>query len=258
MRKIISVLFCLLLFVSVDILQAQQSTTLIVRARAKGAKFIGSSMGGAMVVVREKETGKILASGLTEGGTGDTDLLMKKPHSMGMKLSTDGTAKFETTLQLKEPVLAEVEVKGPMAQQQSSVISSTEIWLIPGKNINGDGLIIQVPGFVVDILGPHAHKFVQMKGASTSVPIRASVVMMCGCPTSEGGLWDSSQYEIKALIQKNGETVDTVPLKYTGEMSTYQGMFKPASPGAYEIMVYAYDPNNGNTGLDKTTVVVTD
>jgi len=41
-------------------------------------------------------------------------------------------------------------------------------------------------------------------------------------------------------------------------MSTYEGMFKPELPGAYEIMVYAYDPNNGNTGLDKTTVVVTD
>jgi hypothetical protein len=46
-------------------------TTIIIRAKAKDAKFIGSSIGGAHVVVKHQLTGEILAQGKTEGSTGN-------------------------------------------------------------------------------------------------------------------------------------------------------------------------------------------
>ena len=36
-------------------------TKLVVRAKSKDAKFVGSKMGGAVVVVRDSESGKVLA-----------------------------------------------------------------------------------------------------------------------------------------------------------------------------------------------------
>ena len=61
-------------------------TTVVVRAKAKDAMFIGTSFGGARVVVRNAETGEILAEGLTEGGTGVQDLVMAETIRRGASL----------------------------------------------------------------------------------------------------------------------------------------------------------------------------
>lgn len=54
-------------------------TKIMIRAKARDAKFIGSSLGGAYIIVRDKTSQKILAEGKTTGGTGNTDLIMKMP-----------------------------------------------------------------------------------------------------------------------------------------------------------------------------------
>jgi len=70
-----------------------------------------------------------------------------------------------------------------------------------------------------------------------------------------GGLWDSGKYEIKALIKYNGKITDTVTLDFSGP-STFKGEAKVSRPGEYEIIVYAYDPLTGNTGVDRKAVTV--
>ena len=69
------------LFLSSNSLIAQDtiSTKIIVRAKAKDAKFIGSSVGSAMIIIRNAETNEILAKGKTIGSTGNTSLIMKTP-----------------------------------------------------------------------------------------------------------------------------------------------------------------------------------
>ena len=42
-------------------------TDIVVRAKARDAKFIGSSIGGAFIRIREADTGKVLAEGLLYG-----------------------------------------------------------------------------------------------------------------------------------------------------------------------------------------------
>ena len=58
-------------------------TQIIVRVVSKDAKVIGSGVGGALVRIKNLETGVILAQGKQEGGTGDTERIMVKPRQRG-------------------------------------------------------------------------------------------------------------------------------------------------------------------------------
>ncbi|MBT5659166.1 MAG: hypothetical protein HOJ02_03315, partial [Rhodospirillaceae bacterium] len=49
-----------------------EPTRLTVRVMAKDAKFIGTSIGGARITIRDVDTGELLAQGVTEGSTGNT------------------------------------------------------------------------------------------------------------------------------------------------------------------------------------------
>ncbi len=250
MRKL-SLFFCGLFLLFATNLFAQTSTTVVVRAIAKDAKFIGSSMGGAHVTITEVKTGKILAEGKTEGSTGDTQKLVQQDHQRYKQLSTPGAAKFEANIPLKKPVFVEVAATAPMAQKQSRVTSSTQLWLIPGKDITGDGLVLEVPGFAIDILQPQAHEV----NGNEKISITANAVMMCGCPTSPDGLWDSSEMEFVAIVTSGDTEVARKEMTFTGKTSTYETSFRPEQAGAYEITVYGFDPRTGNTGVDRTTVI---
>ena len=70
-----------------------------------------------------------------------------------------------------------------------------------------------------------------------------------------GGLWDSSNYEIKAMVKYDGKVTNTIPLDFAGP-STFKGGLKVTRAGNYEIIVYAFDPRTGNAGVDKMMVVV--
>lgn len=229
-----------------------QETHVMIRARANDAKFIGSSIGGAKIIVRDAVTGEILDQGMTSGSTGNTDKLMKQPQERGKALSEENTAGFDASLKIQEPVFVTVEAIAPFNKKQARVLSSTQLWVIPGKDIKGDGVVLKIPGFVVDILSPQTHEGLN---ADKNVEIRANVVMMCGCPVTDGGIWDAQQYEVKALISQNGEKVKELPLEIGEKTSTFSAETK-LEKGLYEIIVYAFDPVSGNTGVDKTNIIV--
>lgn len=245
----------LALFVSILIFsfQSYSQTKVIVRAKAKDAKFIGSSIGGAKVIIREKSTGKILAEGITEGSTGNTDLIMREPHERYKPISDQNTAKFEADLAVSEPVFVTIEVIAPYNQKQASVTASAELWVIPGKDITGDGVIIEIPGFVVDVLAPQTHESIEKRG---EIEIKANVVMMCGCPLTSGGLWDADKIQVSAIIKRNGKTINEIPLEITEKANTFSGNLPSPSEGLYEIIIYAFDPRTGNTGVDKVNFSV--
>lgn len=153
-------------------------TRVVVRAKTKDAKFIGTSMGGALVVIRRADTGEVLATGQTSGGTGDTRRIMLEPHVRGGALSDSATAGFEAALDLAEPTYVTVEVTGPMGQRQSAAKATVQTWLIPGRHVTGDGIMVEIPGFAVNIAGPRAHETVALAAGRAKVPIVANVVMM--------------------------------------------------------------------------------
>jgi len=247
--------FALVLFslLSISLTVTAEETTIIIRAQAKDAKFIGSSMGGALVIVKEHHTEQILSKGYTQGGTGDTDRIMKQPHTRDHQLSDENAAGFKAIVDIERPTFVTIEVYAPFSKKQATALSSTQLWLIPGKDILGDGIILEVPGFVVDILSPQTHESID--GKLNQVSIRANVVLLCGCPVTVKGMWDAEQYEIAAIIYKDGKKYKTVPLGIQGKASTF-GATLELEEGSYEIEVFAFDPQSGNSGLDKVNFSV--
>lgn len=228
-------------------------TKITIRAKAKDAKFIGSSIGGARIIVKDASSGKILDEGITSGSTGDTDQIMRKAHERYGQLTDDNTGKFVASLDITAPRFVEVEVIAPYNAKQAAIKASTQLWVIPGKDITGDGLVIEIPGFIVGVLSPQAHESLSSTG---NIEIRANVVMMCGCTISKGGLWDADKITVNAIIRKDGEDYKTIPLKITDKVNTFATGLEKPSPGLYEISIYAFDERTGNTGVDKVNFIV--
>jgi hypothetical protein len=152
-------------------------THLTVRVQTKDAKFLGTSMGGALITIKDVQTGEILAKGRTAGGTGNTTRIMKTPVARGMPISDDTAAKFTTTLDLDAPRLIEVTAYGPLANLQAANRVSATQWVVPGKHITeGDAWIMELPGLVVDVLAPPTHTM--LTGFPQAVKIEANITMM--------------------------------------------------------------------------------
>jgi hypothetical protein len=231
-----------------------EPTQIEVRVISKGAKFVGTSMGGVRVTLRDADSGALLAEGVTQGGTGDTERIMRAGLRHHDPVSTDDAAFFLATLDLEAPRLVEVEALGPLAQRQAAGRASSTMWVVPGRHVTGgDGWLLELPGFAVDVLEPPAHR--RVAGASSQT-IRANVTMMCGCPVEPGGLWDADRFEVRARVSRDGKRVADLPLRFAGETSQFVGEVETRQPGSYEVIVHAYDPANGNTGLDRTTFIV--
>ncbi|MCG8418669.1 MAG: hypothetical protein MJE77_12080 [Proteobacteria bacterium] len=231
-----------------------EPTRITVRVIAKGAKFIGSSMGGVAIVVRDVDTDAILAQGVVRGSTGDTDVIMTA-GKRGTPLSTPGAAAFTATLDLDEPRRVDIIAYGPRGQLQGAARASVTHWLVPGRHVTGgDGVVLELPGFIVDVLEPGAHTFVARSAGK--VRIDASITMMCGCSIAPGGLWNADEFTIMAQVKRNGKLVREQAMKYAGRFNRFTTDVDARRPGTYHVLVYAYDGKNGNTGVDATTFVV--
>lgn len=60
------------------------------------------------------------------------------------------------------------------------------------------------------------------------------------------------------MILRDDAEVARLPLAFTGTTSRFAARWTPERGGVYEIQVWAYDPESGNTGVDRTTVIVGD
>ncbi len=251
-----TLIFALGLFFSLSLHATE--TLLTVRVKARDAKFIGSSIGGAMVVVKDALTGEVLDRGKTRGSTGNTNLIMNVPYKRGSRISDDSAASFEALINIDEPTFITVEVHAPYNRKQARVMSSTQLWMIPGKDITGEGLIIEVPGFVVDVVGPRTHQSISLKSLDKGeLKIEAHIVMMCGCPIESDGLWDANDMEVVAMIARNGEGFGNLSMNSVAT-NTFEGRLKLEQPGLYEVVVYAINPLIANTGVDRVSFIVSE
>jgi len=243
--------FALFLMIFSANLMAQE-TNIMIRAKAKDAKFIGSSIGGAKILVKDALTGEILDQGITSGSTGNTEKIMKQDWKRSEMLSEEETAGFNAILDVEKPKLVTIEAYAPINKKQAQVMSSTQLWVIPGKNITGDGVVLEVSGFVIDILSPQTHERIT---SSEKIELAANVVMMCGCPVTENGIWDASQYEVKAILTNADGVSKEIEMNQKDKPSTFKAEAS-LEKGLYEVLIYAYDPVTGNTGVDITNIIV--
>ncbi len=151
-------------------------TDITVRVKTKDAKFLGSSMGGALITLTNADTGELLAKGVTAGGTGNTKLIMKTPVTRGVPIADEKAAKFAATIDIDEPTLIKVTAFGPLCQRQAANTVSATQWVVPGKHITaGNGWMLEMPGVIVDVLSPPTH--IKYKGVQDIV-LAANVTMM--------------------------------------------------------------------------------
>jgi hypothetical protein len=173
MKKFITACAAVMIALSFSAADAVR-TDLVIRAKSKDAKFVGTSMGGALVVIRDSTTGTILDQGLTSGSTGNTNIIMIEPRTRFGTIA-DGAAKYETSIDIDEPRLLTIDVSAPYMFKENMIKSSTQIWAIPGKHITGEGIIIEVPGFSVDARSPER---VMLEGGKALIPVQARIVMI--------------------------------------------------------------------------------
>ena len=231
---------------------AKKQTQITVRVIAKGGKFLGDDIDGSLITITNVQTGELLAKGYTKGGSGNTTEIMQTPRLWSQPIPTDSASDFTARLDLDEPCFIEVTAYGPLGGLQSAHKVSATQWVIPGKNITGgDGFLLVMPGLLVQVLEPITH--LTLTSIPSMVCIAANVTMMCGCPISPGGIWDTKDFEVGAQIRKDGKVIDEVKLEYAGEASQFKGSYTVKRKGFYEAVVYAYQPGNGNTGMGRVT-----
>lgn len=229
-------------------LRAQDSSTrILVRVTAHDAKIIGSNVGGARVTVRNAETGEVLAQGEQQGSTGDTRRIMIEPRERGgMVYDTEGAAGFLAELNIDRPTMVEITAEGPLGIPHAVQRASTTMLAVPGHDVLGDGVILELLGFTVVLESPADGEALV---AGEEFEIRATVTMLCGCPTSPGGLWDADDIDVVARLVRDGSLVAEVPLAFAGATSTFSATTSVAEAGSIEILVVASDPGKGNFGL---------
>ena len=222
-------------------------THVIVHVIAHDAKLIGSHVGGARVSIRDADSGRLLASGVQQGETGDTKAIIKEPRVRGVSVySTSGAAAFETTLRLSRPTRVRISAEGPLGNSQATVTAETTLVLLPGHDVRGDGVVLELHGFILELLDP-----LQVK-PGVEIPLRVKATMACGCPIEPGGLWDADKIEIMARVLRGDEAIQTVRLSYAGTSSTFAGSLPPLARGKYTLEITAADTASANFAVSRT------
>jgi hypothetical protein len=251
---------------------AATATPVTVRVIAVGGKFLGDDVAGALVGIRDIQTGELLASGRTFGGSGPS-AVMNKAILRTQPIPTvdpgdpaNDAARFDATLLLDRPRWVEVSAIGPLVAPTPARVVKT-IWLYPGKSLSPgdgqreDGLLLEIPGLLVGILAPPAHYLPDAQQSTQPIVIRANVTMMCGCPIDTGGFWPPTDFEVTAYIEHSGQHT-TVPLHFVPENeigAPSQFASKPWTPGGsgiFNIDVVAYQKSTGNLGVARTSVIM--
>ncbi|RMF16897.1 MAG: hypothetical protein D6757_02015, partial [Alphaproteobacteria bacterium] len=151
-------------------------TGIDVRVLASGAKFIGSSVGGAAVLIRDARTGELLAEGVTAGGTGNTKRIMREAQPRNRVLSTPDAAKFHAVLDIDSPREILVTARGPLGAPQAMAEASTRLWLLPGVDRTaGDGVLLELTGLIVAPVAPAFHSAAR---TGETVPLETRVMML--------------------------------------------------------------------------------
>jgi len=250
-----AIAFAILIFVSPLLAQTGgKETKVMIRAIARDAKVIGTHVGGARITVRDVSTGEILAQGMQQGGTGDTNTIMKTPRTRGMGVYSSGDASgFLAVLHLDKPTVVEISAEGPLGNAQATQRSSKTLLLVPGEDILGEGVLLEIHGFIVTPLAPLQDAKIK---AGSPFEVRATITMACGCPTEPDGLWDANKIHVVARLLRDGKVESEIPMTYAGVQNTFHADVPVTAAGPLELQVLAMDPASANFGMNREAIAV--
>lgn len=224
-----------------------EPTQVTVRVISQDAKFVGDSTGGAQIILRDAENGRVLAEGVTTGGTGNTDRIMQSAGRSPLR-ATDDAAAFHATLDIDRPTLVELEVKGALGRPGSAVRVTAQRWMMPGASVTtGDGWSIELPGLAVTPT---------VKIEQEGLQITAKVEPMCGCPLTPGGLWDAVDYQVEASLWQANRQVRKMELVFATSPGGFAGTMPLPSAGHYILVFFARNTLTGSSGLGQIEVQI--
>lgn len=232
-------------------------TNFAVTVKARDGSFIGSAAGGAEIVIRDRRTGDIIVHGATYGDSGDTAKLMADTHKRDEVLVDKTTAKFQFSIEIFEPTPVTVSATGPLGQGQALATVSEDMILIPGKDYTaGNGIMLELPGFAVDVLSPSSGK-VEKLDTKKPVPVVVNVLKMSGEAIAPGTKWVPERYEVEARVYKDDVFVALAPLSYGGQPGMFTQNLKLPSAGVYRVVVTAFDKETKEAGMDSASFTLT-
>ena len=80
---------------------------------------------------------------------------MIEPRRRGETVyGTFGSAHFEAKISLDRPTRVQIDAEAPLGYPQAIQKGSKTLLLIPGKDVLGEGVIIELNGLIVNVLSP--------------------------------------------------------------------------------------------------------
>jgi hypothetical protein len=226
-------------------------TTILVRVVAHGAMVLGRDVGGARVTIKNIETQETLATGIQQGEAGDQNQIMRTPHLMEEPVySARPAAAFTTTVLLQRPTLVEVAAEGPLAYPDSMRRAAKTVLLIPGQDLTGDGIVLHLNGYIVQIEYPRAGEPLTAKN---DVALKASVRTLSGTWVRPHGDWDSRKMRIYGELLIGDRVVERLQLFYSNDTKTFDSPFfvplDKDAPDGITLRVVVGDTAAGNFSL---------
>lgn len=228
-------------------LASAEPTHIMVRAQSLDAKFMGTHTGGVAVTVTDVRSGKVLSTGMITGGTGDTPRIMQTAHGRGQAISDAETAGYDALLDIEEPTLVRVDARGPIGAPAAAITVSSTLWMLPGRNVLGDGLVLTFPGLIVTPA--------TARNADGTLRIDAKVTMMCGCPITPGGIWAADSYTVTGYVLDHGRVVATAPMHYAGQPSQFTSGDLKVAGKQLSARIVASSKLASNVGVVETDIV---
>jgi hypothetical protein len=226
-------------------------TQILVRVVAHGAMVLGREVGGARVTITDLGTKQVLATGIQEGEAGDQNQIMRTPHLMEEPVySARPAAAFTATLALERPTLVEVAAEGPLAYPNSMRRTAMTVLLIPGQDLSGDGIVLHLNGYIVEIEHPKAGETLMAKD---DVNLKASVRTLSGASVRPHGDWDSRKIRIYGELLIGERIIERLQLFYSNDSGTFDAPFfvplDKEAPDGITLRVIAADTAAGNFSL---------
>lgn len=234
------------------------ATDVMVRVVAHGAMVLGDEVGGARVTITDVATGRLLASGLQLGETGDQNQIMRTPRLMEEpRYSTRPSGSFHATLYLDRPTLVEIAAQGPLSYPAAMQRASKTVLLIPGRDLTQDGIVLDLNGYIVQIENPPPGESLMAKD---DVKLKASVRMLSGALVRPHGDWDSRKATIYGEVLIGDRVIERLQMLYAGEKSSFEALFFVPSPieapNGITLRVVAADGAGANFGMGQANYPV--
>lgn len=222
-------------------------TQVTVRVISQDAKFVGDGTGGARVTLREADSGRVLASGTTTGGTGSTELIMKSAGRSTVRANADAAA-FNAILDIDRPTLVVLEAEGPLGRPGSRIKVTAQRWMLPGVPVTaGDGWVVELPGLAITPV---------VSSENGKIRVTAKVELMCGCPITAGGMWDAADYRVTASLWQGHRSLGQTDLAFAHAPGGYEGEVAAGRSGTFTLVVFAQNRTTGNSGMVQMQVPV--